>query len=61
MGRTPFYQTSNELECVHLLMIELKHLDFGLDRTNIEHRTQKAFAKFTKSFIEQTQTSFLEH
>ena len=60
MGRTPFYRTSNELECVHLLMIELKHLDFGFEGTFIKHTTQKAFAKFTKSFIEQTQTLFFE-
>jgi len=25
MGRTPFYRTSNELERVHLLVIELEH------------------------------------
>ena len=25
MGRTPFCRTSNELKCVHLLVIELKH------------------------------------
>ena len=73
MGPTPFYRTSmelehpfssilfrtsNKLEHVHLLMIELEHLNFGFERTNIEHRTQKAFTNFTKLFIEQTRTSF---
>ena len=49
--------TSNKLEGVHLLTFELKHLNFGFERTDIEHRTQKALTKFMKSFIEQTQTS----
>ena len=39
MGRTPFYRTSNKLERVHLLVIELEHLIFGFERTNIEHQT----------------------
>ena len=26
-------------------MIELKHLNFGFELTNIEHKTQKAFTK----------------
>ena len=47
MAQTPFYQTSNELEHhflnklehVHLLMIELKHLNFGYERTDIKHPT----------------------
>ena len=43
MGGTPFNQTTNELECVHLLIIELEHLNFGFKRTDIEHRTLKAF------------------
>ena len=39
MSRTPFYRTSNELERVRLLVIELEHLIFGFERTNIERRT----------------------
>ena len=55
MGWTHFYRTSNELkqhfwmnelnvlEHVFLLMIKLEHLNFGFERTNIEHWTYKAF------------------
>ena len=35
MGQTPFYRTSNELEHVHLLMIELEHPIFSFERSNI--------------------------
>ena len=37
-------------------MIELEHLNFGFEQTDIEYLIQKAF---TKSIIEQTRTSFL--
>ena len=38
MGRATFYRTSNELvERVNLLRIELKHLNFGFKRKDIEH------------------------
>ena len=30
------FQTSNELERIHLLMNELKHMDFGFQRTEIQ-------------------------
>ena len=33
------FRTSKELKRVHLLMIKLEHLNFGIERTNIEHRT----------------------
>ena len=36
MGGTPFYRTLNELERVHLLLIELEHPIFGFERLNIE-------------------------
>ena len=36
---SPFYQTSNELERVHLLVIELKHPIFGFKQSNIELQT----------------------
>ena len=36
MGQTPFYRTSNKLERVQLLTIELEHPIFGFERTNIE-------------------------
>ena len=36
--QTSFFETSNELECVHLLMMELEHLKFGFERTDIEHQ-----------------------
>ena len=39
MGRTPFCRTSNELELVHLLEIEIEHPIFGFERSNIEHGT----------------------
>ena len=29
--QTSFFETSNELECVYLLMIELEHLNFGIE------------------------------
>ena len=35
-----FFQTSNDLERFHLLVIELKHPIFGFERSNIELRTQ---------------------
>ena len=63
MGQTPFYWTSNELkhhflniERVHLLIIKLEHLNFAFKWTDNVHRTQMAFTRFTKSFIEQTRT-----
>ena len=34
---TSFFQTLNELEHVHLLMIELKHLNFGFKQMDIEY------------------------
>ena len=36
MGRTPFFRILNELERVHLLMIELEHLNFDFEKTDIE-------------------------
>ena len=36
MGRTPFYQTSNTLKRVHLLVIELRHPIFSLEWLNIK-------------------------
>ena len=39
MGEKPFYRTSNELECVHVMMIKLERLNFGFERMNIEHGT----------------------
>ena len=36
---TSFFQTSDQLEPVHLLVIELKHPIFGFKRSNIELRT----------------------
>ena len=44
------FQAWNELERVHLLVIELKHLNFGLERTDIEHQTQKVFNISTDLF-----------
>ena len=32
------FRTSNEIERVQLLVIELEHLNFGFERTDIEHR-----------------------
>ena len=40
-------------------MIELEHLNFGFEWTDMEHQTQKAFIIYTKLFIEQTRASFL--
>ena len=55
MSRTPFYRTSNELERVHLLVIELERPIFGFELTNIE--PNRAFTRFTKLFFELTPTS----
>ena len=52
------FRTSNELKRVHLLMIELKNPIFGFERLDIEHKRPSSFTRFTKLFIEQTQTSF---
>ena len=54
MGWTPFFRTSNELKRIHLLMIELEHLYFGFERTDINHQTLMAFTWFTS--MEQTRT-----
>ena len=35
LTRTAFFRTLNELERVHLLVIELKHLNFGFERMDI--------------------------
>ena len=37
--RTSFFRTSNGLERVHLLLIELKHPIFGFEGSNIELQT----------------------
>ena len=39
IDRTRIFRTSNELERVHLLVIELEHPIFGFERSNIELRT----------------------
>ena len=39
LTRTTFFQISNELERVHLLVIKLKHPIFGFERSKIELRT----------------------
>ena len=39
LTQTPFFQTSNELERVHLLVTELKHPICGFKRSNIELQT----------------------
>ena len=50
-------QTLKELECVQLLVIELKHPNSGFEQTNIKPDT--AFTRFTKLLMEQTRTSFI--
>ena len=37
--QTSFYNHRMNFKNVHLLMIELEHLNFGFERTDIEHRT----------------------
>ena len=39
LTRTSLFQTSNKLECVHQLVIELEYPIFGFERSNIELRT----------------------
>ena len=39
LTRTSFFRTSNELERVHLMVIDLDHPIFGFERSNIELRT----------------------
>ena len=57
MNSNIIFQTLNELERVDLLVTELKHHIFGLERSNIELRTSnRAFTRFTKLLIEQTRT-----
>ena len=34
MGQTPIYLTSNKLECVNLLVIEIQHPIFGFEQSN---------------------------
>ena len=34
---TPFFQTLNELERIHLLVIKLEHLNFGFEQMDIQH------------------------
>ena len=57
MRQTPFYRSSNKIKRVDLLMIELEHLNSGFEPMDIEQQTIKALTKFTKIFIERTQTS----
>ena len=35
LTQTSLFQTSNELECAHILVIELEHPIFGFERSNI--------------------------
>ena len=49
-------RTSNILDRVHLLIIELEHPIFGFEGTNIE--PNGAFTRFTKLLIKLTRTSF---
>ena len=58
MGWTPFYQTWNELEHIQLLMIEHKHLNFGLERMNIELDSPSLFLNHTSNRLEH---NFFEH
>ena len=39
LTRTSFFRTSNELERVHFVVIELEHSILGFERSNIELRT----------------------
>ena len=63
MGRTPFYRTSkelvhhflNEFKHVLLLMVELEHLNFGFERSDIEP-TRPSLDLLDRLFIELTQT-----
>ena len=68
MGGTPFYRTSNELEHhfrtsdeleqVHLLMIELEHLNFGLEQTNIGIKKPLLLSNYSSNRLEH---HFFEH
>ena len=58
MNLNIFFRTLNKLERVHLLVIELKHPNFGFERINIE--PNMAFTRFTKLLIKQTRTSFFQ-
>ena len=37
LTRTSLFWTSNELDCIHLFVIELKHPIFGFDQSKFEH------------------------
>ena len=49
MNLNIFFRTLNKLERVHLLVIELKHTNFGFEQTNIA--PNMAFTRFTKLLI----------
>ena len=53
------FSTPNELEHVHLLVIELEHPIFGFERTDIE--PNRAFTRFTKLLIERVSTKNLHY
>ena len=53
--RTSFFQTSNELEHVHLMVIKLEHPIFGFERSNIELRPITiSYKKLVFSSLTQT-------
>ena len=52
LTQTSFFRTSNELERVHLMVIELEHPILGFEQTNIE--PNRAFSRFPKLLMELT-------
>jgi len=58
MCQTPIYLTSNKLERVNLLVIEIQLPIFGFERSNIQ--PNRAFTRFTKMLIEQNRTSIFQ-
>ena len=64
MGRNEMaiFQTSNKLEHVHLLVIELEHLNFGFKRTNIEpNRSSLDLLNFSSNELEHVHLLVIEH
>ena len=57
-GSNTIFRKSNELKRVCLLIVKLEHPILSFKRTETSNRT---FTRFTKSLIEQYQTSFFRN
>ena len=60
MNSNIVFGTSNQLQCVHLLVIELEHRIFVLEWMHIDIKPKRAFTKFTTFSIKLTRTYFCQ-